>query len=57
MEEGSLTKDIQCPQCGSVDIKFDKDYGFYTCNACDHAWAYSKDDPDFDELDEDIDLN
>lgn len=40
-----------CIRCGSADIVFDSDYGFYRCNNCNETWAYPKDDPDYDEFD------
>lgn len=47
------TKDNFCPQCGSSNIEYDEDFGFYKCSDCEHCWGYDEDDPDYDELDDD----
>ncbi|MBW4568064.1 MAG: hypothetical protein KME31_08575 [Tolypothrix carrinoi HA7290-LM1] len=44
-----------CIRCGSTNITFDRDYGFYRCNDCNETWAYPQDDPDYYEFD-DLDL-
>ncbi len=52
--------DKYCPRCGSRDIKYDKDFGFYKCLECEHCWGYDEDDPDYEEVDSDLgseDLN
>lgn len=43
-----------CSQCGSTEIIYDEDFGFYKClsSQCDHCWGYDEDDPDYDELDD-----
>ncbi|MEG3859184.1 hypothetical protein [Microcoleus sp. herbarium12] len=49
-----------CPKCGSSEIHYDEDFGFYKCSCCEHCWAHDEDDPDYAELDEDLeddDLN
>lgn len=46
-----------CPQCGSQEVKYDKDFGFYQCLHCEHCWGCDEDDPDNDEVDSDEDLN
>lgn len=54
MREIENDRDLKCPECSSIDIKFDEAYGFYTCNTCSHYWAYPEDDPDLEELDEEF---
>lgn len=46
-----------CPECQSQNIKFDSVFGFYRCNDCEQVWAYSEDDPDLGELEDDESLN
>jgi ssDNA-binding Zn-finger/Zn-ribbon topoisomerase 1 len=51
-------KDCSCPKCGSQEIKYDEDFGFYECSQCGHCWGCDEDDPDYDEVDDsDEDLN
>lgn len=57
MKTQQRQKNSCCPQCQSTNIEFDQDYGFYKCNDCEEVWAYSGDDPDLDELDDNEDLN
>ncbi|MBW4667205.1 MAG: hypothetical protein KME60_07120 [Cyanomargarita calcarea GSE-NOS-MK-12-04C] len=38
-----------CPQCKSPKINFDATYGFYKCSSCEYVWAYSQDDPDYED--------
>lgn len=47
-----------CPQCGSQNITYDEDFGFYKClvGGCGHFWGYDEDDPDYDEV-EDTETN
>ena len=40
-----------CIHCQSQNVTYNHEYGFYRCNDCDGVWAYSKDDPDYDECD------
>ncbi|MEG4329089.1 hypothetical protein [Microcoleus sp. herbarium5] len=40
-----------CPQCGSQEITYDEEFGFYKCSGCEHCWGYDEDDPDCDEVD------
>lgn len=55
MKLQELTRDVSCSQCNSINFVFDEVYGFYTCNNCGHVWGYSEDDPDYDEVDDDLD--
>jgi ribosomal protein L37AE/L43A len=49
--------DKLCIRCGSENIVYNHDHGFYRCNNCNNVWAYPGDDPDNDEFDnEDPDL-
>jgi DNA-directed RNA polymerase subunit RPC12/RpoP len=41
-----------CLKCSSINITFDKEFGFYKCSSCGEAWAYAQDDPDYDETPE-----
>lgn len=38
-----------CNKCNAV-ANFEPNYGYYSCPACENAWAYAEDDPDLDEL-------
>ncbi len=44
------TRDTNCLKCKSKSITFDQDYGFYQCESCGESWAYSEDDPDYDDV-------
>ncbi|MEG4915756.1 hypothetical protein [Microcoleus sp. B7-D4] len=39
-----------CPQCGSPEINYDEDFGFYKYLHCEHCWGYDEDDPDYEEV-------
>lgn len=53
----TLSRDKFCPQCGSEQIVYDKDFGFYKCLHCEHGWGNDEDDPDYIEVDDNSDLN
>lgn len=40
-----------CNKCNTLAI-YNSEHGFYKCPACEHTWAYDKDDPDYLELEE-----
>ncbi|MEG3838922.1 hypothetical protein [Microcoleus sp. herbarium14] len=54
IQKAQETKDLYCPRCGSQNIRYDEDFGFYKCSRCELCWGYDEDDPDYDELDEDL---
>jgi transcription initiation factor TFIIIB Brf1 subunit/transcription initiation factor TFIIB len=44
-----------CIHCGSQNIVYNHDHGFYRCNDCSTVWGYSHNDPDYDEFDDNAD--
>ncbi|GAX43421.1 hypothetical protein NIES4075_44340 [Tolypothrix sp. NIES-4075] len=40
-----------CTHCGSQNIVYDHNHGFYRCNGCSCVWEYPKANPDYDEFD------
>lgn len=44
-----MDKVKNCINCGSSNINYDSAYGFYKCESCSELWAYSKDDPDWED--------
>lgn len=47
----TINEDV-CPKCGSKEFISNDGYGYHTCLDCDHIWAYDKDDPDYEEVEE-----
>lgn len=41
---------MPCPECGSTHTEKDALYGFWKCEDCSTAWAFSDDDPDWEDL-------
>lgn len=44
----------QC-ECGSENIRYDPNHGFYECLTCEAVWGHDEDDPDYDECAEEHD--
>jgi len=45
-----------CPTCGSYETTFDEDYGFWKCSDCQDVWGRPEDDPDYEEIEDFIDM-
>lgn len=43
-----------CKDCGSIHCTFNRSFGYWTCDNCLSVWAYDEDDPDYDELIEEV---
>ena len=39
-----------CTNCGSKNVYFDQEFGFFKCESCSRVWASDEDDPDYDDL-------
>ncbi|BAZ38666.1 hypothetical protein NIES4101_46060 [Calothrix sp. NIES-4101] len=48
----TLAGETICPKCNSLKVEYNKEYGFYRCESCGETWAFDKDDPDYDEDDD-----
>lgn len=46
-----------CIECGSHEVRFDAEFGYYKCESCSTFWASDEDDPDYDELDDDFEYD
>ncbi|MFB2770351.1 hypothetical protein ACE1AT_13830 [Pelatocladus sp. BLCC-F211] len=45
-------KDLKTPlciECGSHEVRFDADFGFYKCESCSTFWSSDEDDPDYED--------
>ncbi|PMB00059.1 hypothetical protein CEN50_04705 [Fischerella thermalis CCMEE 5268] len=38
-----------CIECGSHEVRFDAEFGFYKCESCSTVWALDEDDPDYEQ--------
>jgi rubrerythrin len=38
-----------CIECGSHEVRFDAEFGFYKCESCSTFWALDEDDPDYEQ--------
>lgn len=55
--ESSLRfSDRDCPHCGSSTPKLDEVFGYYACRDCSHVWAHDRDDPDWEDYMDDVEL-
>lgn len=43
----------ECIKCGSRHVRYDSVFGFYKCESCSTVWADDKDDPDYEEFEDD----
>ena len=43
-----MKKEI-CESCGSSNCKYDQEFGFWKCFNCRYVWAYTNNDPDYDD--------
>jgi hypothetical protein len=48
---------MNCIKCESDRTNYDKAYGFWKCEDCSEVWAFSKDDPDWEDLEPDFNLS
>ncbi|WP_445630416.1 hypothetical protein [Nostoc sp. DSM 114167] len=42
-------KTPNCINCGSPNVRYDSEFGFYRCESCSTLWGNDEDDPDYDE--------
>lgn len=45
-----------CPECGAIEISYSPQHGYYQCQKCLHVWGFDKDDPDYDEVDDELEV-
>ncbi|PAX52054.1 hypothetical protein [Brunnivagina elsteri] len=45
-----------CPECGWLEVKKDNEHGFYSCLSCGATWALDRDDPDYEECDDELEV-
>lgn len=38
-----------CIECGSHNVRYDSEFGFYKCESCSTVWGLDEDDPDYKE--------
>ncbi|PAX58378.1 hypothetical protein [Brunnivagina elsteri] len=46
----------KCQNCGSTDSFFDPESHHWMCRVCGCCWMFDRDDPDYDEPDDELSL-